>query len=1248
MTLLKRIARILGWVVAIFCLGLLLLLGTSGYWLPWAAPGLLRLVDVDVDHASRGENGELVLLKVRYKDPALDLALAEFRSPMPLLLFWNGVRRTPADAGEIRLEGLEVRWYETAESEPKEEGSTPGPGEVFGDVGSWLELADRWLPPVSLEKLTLIPPGGETPFVLPAASFRSRELALVSETRGELPAFQLTATFPAEGSWNLRAEVEAWKLVLRGSSEREASGPRLKGDFEIGSGAGSYFLEWNGDSWTPSKAALEVAELQIPEGVGGLPAELATVGMDSLQLEWDGESYAVDARIRGGQTVEELALDLSLGGDFKEVVLHTFEVTGSWVRLTLSEPVRLNLETLEPEAPFRFSAFADLGGQEYYPAQGELSGTLEADVGPGGSYPLRFVLEGNHLQADGRALRSVELEGRFDYPKLEVDTFRMELPEGSVAKVAGSANVEERTLSLRAEADLEAADIDSLTGEPIGLDESLHIEVEGSGPWERPKHKGSARIEKFTSPGVVPLALELDWEGEGADRLSAELRADTGEESVQVRSEWGREGLALTGQLLHAEWKKGDQTFLALKEPVEVRLNLEEPARLPWKGLSVGEILLIGSERELGAQWDPPETASFRAAGLRTADFAGWLPPETTLPDVSLEAVSLRVEDFEPILIAEAALRASWWPEAETPPISVRIQGRLEETGVDLTEIYAAYDETSLLSGNLGLPITLHPWTVATEEGESLPADAKEERLWRIVSGGDLSGSIEGEWGTELREQIHAWGGPYLDDADLNLQLGGTVQRPEVRLSANVHSIKLEEDWVGENFPMIKNLELELLMDPEKILLKQAVLDLRDSGIRLTGELPYPKILQEYMDGKAMNLQTVLGSLRADAELRNWDAAVWKDRLPVLLRPQGKITGAVGVDPGLVMRGAVTVSGFSMRSTLYSPPVENIHATVRLDNRQVRLDDAGASIGGGTLEASGTVDLENWTDPRYTFKISASNVPAVRTADMILRTDADLTFGLAPGDETPLLQGQLRLRNSTYLISFDPFAPNIQSGPGTRPPYFSVDEEPFADWRCDLTIEGQDFLRVRSSIFSTELSANLRLTRTLGNPLLLGSVRASSGRVRFPGMGMRIESAEAFITPDRPNLLQIEADAVGQNRLYVVTMNVSGSTDNPQIQFSSTPSLSNAQIIRLLATGSLEGGGAGAIGLYLGQALLGPGTGEETLADRLTVEIGQEVTENGRSTVEVTYRLNDRWSIEGEYDRYDTYNLNLVRILLER
>ncbi len=1222
---------------------------------------MLRMAGCEVDSAERGENGEFVLRGVRYENASVEVSVSEFRSPMPLPLLWHGWRGSAAEAGTIRAEGLELRWYRSAD-ETRNEESVPGPGEVLEEIQRGLMLADRWLPPVIGKDFSLVPPDDQPPYHLKDVSFRGRQLKAELEARDDLPAFRIDAGFPVDQAWTFQAEIDAWNLVLQGKLNDKTSVPRWEGELVRGSGTGSYLLRWEEDSWIPSEAALSLENFQIPEGMAGIPEALEPIRIESLNLEWDGTSYAGETRLKAGLAAEELAADLSLGGDFDSVEIQTLQLRGSWIRLNLGEPVRLDLKTWKPESPFRFSAFAELAGQDYYPARGVLSGTLETSFEIDGNFPVRFMLSGKNLHADGRSVRSVDLEGTLNFPNLALDALRISLPQGSVAEASGGVNLEKQTLALQLQGDMQAADLDAMAGRATGLDGLLHLEAEISGPWNKPLHGGSLRIGKFTPPEAVPLAIDLKWQGEGADKLTTDLEADTGEESVRLRSGWFRQGKVVRVNVEELKWLKSGRPFLALAEPAEVRLDGAHLAEWPWKGLAVDEIALTGDDRKLSLSWSPPVSASLQVNGLHATDLSGWLSRKEPLPDLFLEKASLTVEDLEPVLIAKADIRGSWRPGSDAASFTSRMRVRSDAAGVAVEGINVAYGETPLLAGDLSLPVTLHPWIfTASEPDESseskedaVPVDdslgraAGKGSFWKIPADGKLGGSLSGKWSPELRDQIQEWGGPSLEKADLELSLEGTVQKPEARLALNLDSMVLEEEWVGEDFPKVRSLAIDLVVNAEKILLKKGLLELRDSGIRFTGELPYPDLLSEFQDEEKPDLLKWLDSLRADAELRNWNAGVWKDRLPVLFRPQGKITGTLGVDPGLQMRGELQVSDFAVRPTLYSSPIDNIHATMNFQGRHVRLHNAGASVGGGTLSASGTLNLENWSDPRYEFKVSGKNVPVVRTTDMILRTDADLTFALAEGEKTPLVQGDLNLRNSTYLINFDPFAPNIETGPGNRPPYFSVTEEPFAGWRLDLTITGQDFLRVRSSLFTTELSAGLRLTRTLRNPLLLGSVRATSGRIRFPGMSMRIESLEAFVTPEEPNLLQIEADAIGQNRLYVVTLNASGSTESPQIQFSSTPTLSNAQIVRLLATGSLEGGGAGAIGLYLGKALMGPGTGEETLADRLSVEIGQEVTENGRSTVEVTYRLTDRWSLEGDYDRYDTYNVNLVRILLER
>jgi hypothetical protein len=267
---------------------------------------------------------------------------------------------------------------------------------------------------------------------------------------------------------------------------------------------------------------------------------------------------------------------------------------------------------------------------------------------------------------------------------------------------------------------------------------------------------------------------------------------------------------------------------------------------------------------------------------------------------------------------------------------------------------------------------------------------------------------------------------------------------------------------------------------------------------------------------------------------------------------------------------------------------------------------------------------------------------------MILRSDLDVKASHTNRSETPLIRGALNLRSSTMLVEFDPLAPNVETGPQSQPPFFSITEPAIADWRFDLKVSGDSFMRVRSPYFKTQLTANFDLGGTFAEPLLIGSVRTVEGELRFPGAKMRIASGEAFIEPAQPNAVQLNFSGIAQKTSYIITMDVSQTLADPLIQFQSTPALSNAAIVRLLTTGSTTGGGVGTVGLYLGQGLLGAGGMDETLADRLTVDVGEETSRSGRNTVGVRFDLSEDFFLEGGYDVYDAYNMDLIWSIFKR
>ena len=63
-------------------------------------------------------------------------------------------------------------------------------------------------------------------------------------------------------------------------------------------------------------------------------------------------------------------------------------------------------------------------------------------------------------------------------------------------------------------------------------------------------------------------------------------------------------------------------------------------------------------------------------------------------------------------------------------------------------------------------------------------------------------------------------------------------------------------------------------------------------------------------------------------------------------------------------------------------------------------------------------------------------------------------------------------------------------------------------------------------------------------------------------------------------------------------------------------------------------------GLFIGKGLLSELGFDSGGEERLTVQSGQQVTEAGKPTYDVEYKLDKNWSVIGEYDRFGDYDLD--------
>jgi translocation and assembly module TamB len=273
----------------------------------------------------------------------------------------------------------------------------------------------------------------------------------------------------------------------------------------------------------------------------------------------------------------------------------------------------------------------------------------------------------------------------------------------------------------------------------------------------------------------------------------------------------------------------------------------------------------------------------------------------------------------------------------------------------------------------------------------------------------------------------------------------------------------------------------------------------------------------------------------------------------------------------------------------------------------------------------------------------------------MLRGDFDLRLR-GDSNQPPVLSGGVKLHDGLYVKHASALVLSGPKRPELRPPYFSVTNEPLADWRLDVTVSGDRFLRARTPIFTGQLSTALKLSGTLGAPVLTGDVRVNSGRFVFPFGALNVDQGHASLRGNDPRGPELLVAASGRNYRYDTRMEVNGPADGAQVTFSSTPPLTSEQILLMLTAGELpstdytfsSAARAGRLATFLGKDLLNRLLGSDRAEERLILRTGESISEEGRLTYSVEYKLTDRWSLIGEYDEYNAFNADLKWRILTR
>jgi len=1233
--------------------GLVILLWTSGYWLPWVAPTVVGWAGVEIDEAARAGPGRIELRELRYADAGFTLSIDRVELPTPVAY----LRERWSEGGFSERSRLHLTEAELILADSDKPGQAETIAETDAAVGAMLdrvneslEAADPWLPGIVLDRLEVR--GADLAHPLEAEDFQLEEgaFALTVAESDLSPGLWFKGSLIPNEPWTIVGSVPGQDVdgsFRLAPSDAPDDGWTLSGDLRRATDHVALRAQWDASGLQPSSAEVDATGFTLPANwlrAVAADYEYGPLQIEALTLNWKDGRYAGDLTLSGeaawdGNEAVPLRAELSLSGDLKSLTIEAARVDARWLQCRLDGPLVVRFDERGVDRDARFDLRLDLSAQPFVAASGTAEGSLQVGPASESGFEATFDLSAADLGYDSYSVPRAEVEGGYASGVLRIAKAAIFPADGDdVVRLSGEVDLAARELDLNASLKADQGEwLNALAGQSI-FDGEQSVEATIRGSFDQPAITGTLRIgakveglSRLRLDGTASARVATSPFAVPAFAFDGSAKVDRGGIEIATDGRWNPNELQLDIRKLVS--KDSERPRLALTEPTALRLDLETPKAPIEQRLDLAPFRLTGPGIELSGSWASGEPLQLRAANLSSKRIDRWL--KSPLPAILVEFAELEVVALRPWLEGRLSIEANH-ADPELGRLHLSGKSRFGDDGVVAETLELSLNDESLLSGSGRAPVRFGPFA----GNGAGPVD--------IDPNGELTGAFSGRSTRAFTAWLKHVTGAVVSDARLTLGLAGSPAAPQGKLSLAAKTLEVPADLIEASIPPLRDFRLEASADADRLNVDPLEFSVNDSPVRGSAAVPIEAILALVPESGERDWRSLAKAARAEVTLENWKLADWAGRVPAALRRSGRLNGYLRLETGLDLTGELTFSNFGLRPTASLPPVDHVEGRLSLKDRVLRFEEAGARVGGNPIRFTGELDASNLAAPTWHFHAQGENLPIVRTTDMIIRSDVDLSASQSGNAQPPLVQGQLNLRSSTLLIEFDPLSPSVRSGPRQSPPFFSIAEEPFADWRFDLEIRGDDFLRVRSPYFRGLLSADFDLKGKFAQPQLIGAVRMGESEIRFPGAKVKVDSGEAYIAEGRSDVVQLDITGVAKTSSYVIGMDVSNTLADPYVTFQSTPELSNAEIVRLLATGSTRSGGAGTVGLYLGQGLLGGPGMDESVMDRLTIDIGQNVTRKGKETVGVEYDLADDYYLHGEYDEYDAYNLDLVWSLFRK
>ncbi len=278
------------------------------------------------------------------------------------------------------------------------------------------------------------------------------------------------------------------------------------------------------------------------------------------------------------------------------------------------------------------------------------------------------------------------------------------------------------------------------------------------------------------------------------------------------------------------------------------------------------------------------------------------------------------------------------------------------------------------------------------------------------------------------------------------------------------------------------------------------------------------------------------------------------------------------------VNGVVKARGVNYENQTYGTRLSNISMDGHFDGSQFVLDSLTGKAGDGSVSASGRVGLSAEQGYPMDVSVDLKNAQLAKSENISAAANGTLHLTKQVG-QPALLSGTITLPETRYTIVREgaaqvPALTGVRFKPHNMPKRITGDEpapsgtSAFSLIRLDLKLRAPEKLYVSGMGLESEWSAKLAIQGTSADPRLSGEINLIRGTLGFASRSFELSEGRVSFTgetPINPSVAITATDAIDD---VDVTVSVSGRAYDPQITFSSSPSLPNDEIVSRILFGS--------------------------------------------------------------------------------